>query len=129
MYVWMYGHMNQLFMYYSSTALPDPIRTEVPMGMGNTVVNYQWNETPDTAAIESSKESSNESSSSWRIDEMVILQCNIDDMTAEGIAYMLEAFISRHGARDAWVYHTTNLLYTALYVLTHKRFCGCRSKV
>jgi uncharacterized protein (DUF111 family) len=39
---------------------------------------------------------------------MVILQCNIDDMTAEGIAHMLETFISSHGARDAWVNHTAN---------------------
>ena len=39
----------------------------------------------------------------WLVDKMVILQCNIDDMTSEATAHMLEIFISRFGARDAWV--------------------------
>lgn len=90
---------------YSSTALSNPARTEV----SKSGMEIELKETPDSTAIESSKESSTGAESSWRIDEMVILQCNIDDMTAEGVAHMLETFISRHGARDAWVYHTFSI--------------------
>jgi len=39
----------------------------------------------------------------WVNEEMVLLQCNIDDMTAEAVAHLVDIFMSKYGARDAWV--------------------------
>ena len=75
---------------------------DVPKDSG--IIANEWKKAADTTQNESSHESS------WQLDDMVLLQCNIDDMTAEGIAHMMEAFISRHGARDVWVRYTHYLI-------------------
>ena len=36
-------------------------------------------------------------------DEVVLLECNIDDMTAELLGHLIDLFVSHHKARDCWV--------------------------
>jgi hypothetical protein len=95
--------------YYSAPLVNPGKVVDVPKDP-EIIVN-DWKKAADTTQNESSHESS------WQLDDMVLLQCNIDDMTAEGIAHMMEAFISRHGARDVWVRYTHYL--TSCIVCTY----------
>ena len=95
--------------YYSAPLVNPGKVVDVPKDSG--IIVNEWKK----AAVTTQNESSHESS--WQLDDMVLLQCNIDDMTAEGIAHMMEAFISRHGARDVWVRYTHYL--TSCIVCTY----------